>query len=250
MVEKSKKCALVVGGSTGVGHGVAEALSEQGYEVHILSRSEPVGHEQYHFQWHPCDLKNTVESKKILADIAVNDMDFVCFSAAFYGIRRCGFMATEWPLWQEQSAIMIDGLWLTLSAFLPGLIRRRGIFLGISSEVAFNAGPGRAGYTACKAAAMGLLGSIAAEIPAEQVIIAQALPEGMVDSPGIRSRRPADFDYSGYMQPEDFKAFICSLVIQRNADLHGQTVMVKRHGNWCLVDDRHSPPSQSIRSAL
>ncbi|MDE1488809.1 SDR family oxidoreductase [Xenorhabdus bovienii] len=242
----NKKSALVVGGSTGVGRGVAEQLYELGYSVHIISRSEPKS-DSYNFNWHQCDLRDIEGSQNILKEVCNNTFSFACFSAAFYGPKRCNFLEINWKLWREQSAIMIDGLWLTLSSILPYLIKNNGIFLGISSEVAFNFGPNRAGYTACKSAALGLLGSISAETPVQNTLITQALPEGMVDSPGIRARRDKNFDYSLYMQPDDFKHFIKELVTKRNPKLHGNTVMVKKNGDWSLVNSGLFPPSQSKR---
>ncbi|WP_237387567.1 SDR family NAD(P)-dependent oxidoreductase [Xenorhabdus sp. Sc-CR9] len=243
----NKKSALVVGGSTGIGYGIAEQLYELGYSVHIISRNEPEKSNYHNFHWHQCDLKNIEDSQNTFKEICDDSFYFSCFSAAFYGPKRCNFLETDWGLWDKQSTIMINGLWLTLYSTLPFLIKNKGIFLGISSEVVLNFGPGRAGYTACKSAAYGLLGSVSAEIPAEDTLITQVLPEGMVDSPGIRARRDKDFDYSSYMQPDNFKPFIKELVIQRNPKLHGKTVMVSKNSEWSLVNSEFFPPSQSKR---
>ncbi|WP_434526848.1 SDR family oxidoreductase [Photorhabdus asymbiotica] len=242
------KSALVIGGSTGIGRGVAEALSELGFIVHIISRSEPKDSNNFNFQWHFCNLNDTNSYRNTIEKIVADGLYFACFSAAFYGPTRCNFTETNWEIWNEQSTIMIDGLWITLYSVLPYLLKTKGIFLSISSEVSLNFGPGRAGYTACKAAALGLLGSIAAEITPDEILISQALPEGMVDSPGIRARRPQDFDYSAYMQPSDFKEFVKYLVTTKDHDLHGKTVMVSKMGCWDLVKTNNLPPSQSLRT--
>ena len=241
---KNTKSALVVGGSTGIGLGVAQTLIELGYKVHIISRSEPKMINNS-FIWHMCDLRDPERAKYTLESICNDEFSFACFSAAYYGPKRCSFLETDWNFWREQSTIMIDGLWLTLASVLPFLLMNKGIFLGISSEVAINYGPGRASYSACKAAALGLINSVSAEISPHQVLITQALPEGMVDSPGIRARRATDFDYSSYMTPDDFKPFLRALVMNRDSTFHGKTLMISKSGTWSLIHSNHLPPSQS-----
>ncbi|WP_411754025.1 SDR family NAD(P)-dependent oxidoreductase [Serratia sp. (in: enterobacteria)] len=238
------KSALIVGGSTGVGLGVAEALSESGYRVHILSRSQPQA-SNHAFIWHQCDLLDSAKTQSTLEALCDNSLSFACFSAAYYGPKRKDFLETSWDFWREQSTIMIDGLWLTLAAALPFLLKNNGTFLGISSEVALNYGPGRASYTACKSAASGLLNSVAAEVSVQQTLITQLLPAGMVDSPGIRARRPLDFEYSSYMTTDDFKPFIRDLINDRDTELHGKTVMVSKNGSWSYIHSDHQPSSQS-----
>lgn len=241
---RDKKSALVVGGSTGVGFGVAEMLSELGYRVHILSRSKPKT-DNHLFIWHQCDLRDITKTQETLELLCDDSLSFSCFSATYYGPKRCDFLETSWDFWREQSTIMIDGLWLTLFTTLPFLLKNSGIFLGISSEVALNYGPGRASYATCKSAAMGLLNSVAAETCAQQTLITQVLPEGMVDSPGIRARRGPDHEYSSYMTANDFKPFVRDLILDRDIQLHGETVMVSKSGIWARVQSEYRPPSKT-----
>ncbi|WP_320784536.1 SDR family oxidoreductase [Streptomyces sp. CRN 30] len=165
-----------------------------------------------------------------------------------YGTRRAPFGEVAEDEWRRQVDVNLHGLWLTLAATLPVLRRAprgRGLFLGISSEVVYNAGPGRSGYAATKAAGSALLDSVAQEEGPDGVRVVQALPAGMVDTPGIRRRRPAGFDYGDYMTPGHFAALAGELVVGDAASRHhGDSLVVDAAGRWHSVRETH-PASQS-----
>jgi NAD(P)-dependent dehydrogenase (short-subunit alcohol dehydrogenase family) len=240
--------ALVVGGSTGIGRGVADAWAAAGLDVTVLSRSRPTGPGADALRWSPVDLGDADAARATLARAAdTGPLHAVCYAAVSYGTRRALFAETEEPEWRHQVEVNLNGLWLTLAATLGLLRRTGGVFLGISSEVVYNAGPGRAGYAATKAAAAALLDSVAQEengLGAEGVSVVQALPAGMVDTPGIRRRRPADFDYGDYMTPADFAPLARELVTADPAAHHGDSLVVERGGRWRSVREAR-PVSQS-----
>jgi NAD(P)-dependent dehydrogenase (short-subunit alcohol dehydrogenase family) len=97
---------------------------------------------------------------------------------------------------------------------------------------------------ATKAAAASLVESVAQEEDADEIRFVQVLPAGMVDTPGIRARRPADFDYSDYMTPADFKPFAGNLVESRAKDMAGDVFVVAKGGSWHSLHDG-VPVSQS-----
>ncbi|AZQ34550.1 SDR family oxidoreductase [Streptomyces cyaneochromogenes] len=237
--------ALVVGGSTGIGRAVAEAWARAGLDVLVLSRSRPTGDGADLLHWSPLDLSDADAARAALDGAGAGPLDAVCYSAVSYGTRRALFGDVEEGEWRRQVEVNLHGLWLTLSATLPVLRRARsGLFLGISSEVVYNAGPGRSGYAATKAAGSALLDSIAQEEGADGVRVVQALPAGMVDTPGIRQRRPADFDYGAYMRPRHFAALAHELVTAGAADHHGDSLIVDEYGQWRSVREAR-PVSQS-----
>jgi NAD(P)-dependent dehydrogenase (short-subunit alcohol dehydrogenase family) len=167
----------------------------------------------------------------------------VCFSAVYYGEKRANLSDVSEEEWRRQVEVNVTGLWLTLRALLPSLREAGpGLFVGVSSEVAFNAGPGRSGYAASKAAAKGLLDSVAQEEDAVRVV--QVLPAGMVDTPGIRRRRPKDFDYSSYMRPSSFARVATKLAATAGKDHHGDSLVVDGNGDWWSAYDE-LPVSQT-----
>ncbi|AEV84573.1 oxidoreductase [Actinoplanes sp. SE50] len=237
--------ALVVGGTTGIGRGIADAWAAAGAEVTVCGRSEPAGDGAAGLHWEPLDLTRTGEAGARLERIAGDRVDLACFAAVSYGARRAVFEDVAVDEWRTQLDINVHGLWLTLRAALPGLrAARPGLFVGVSSEVVYNAGPGRSGYTASKAAAKALLESVAQEEDESRVRIVQVLPAGMVDTPSIRRRRPAGFDYSDYMVPADFARNALELAATAGAGHHGDSLVVDRGGDWWSVRER-MPVSQS-----
>ena len=245
--------ALVVGGSTGIGMGLAVGLDRAGYEVHVVSRSTPMGTDASTLHWHECDLIDQVQTADVLRDIATEPLGVVCFAAAYYGKSRHQLVDTPEIEWRRQVDVMMHGLWLTLNHSLPALVAEAsstpGLLLSVSSEVVFNGGPQRSGYAAVKAAASALLRSVRQEYPSDMLSLVEVLPQGMVDSPGIRSRRPDGFDYSTYMTPEDFYDVGYELGRSRGVDLDGTSLVIQPGGKWAGVKSGTIPPSQSRAGA-
>jgi len=240
--------ALVIGGSTGIGRGIAEAWSKAGLEVTVLSRTPPSNPGK--IRWMPVDLTDHHTVQAALAEVAVSPLHAVCYAAVYYGDRRSLFSDTTFTEWRQQVEVNLNGLWMTLQATLPSLRQSQpGLFLNVSSEVVYNGGPGRSGYAATKAACASLIDSLRQEEDPNNIRFISVLPEGMVDSAGIRRRRPSDFDYSGYMKPESFDRIAVELITNQDAFINGESLIVQADGN-CLPVKESQPASQSDRSRL
>lgn len=240
------KKGLVVGGSTGIGRAIADAWSEAGMDVLVLSRSKPENLNK--LRWTAIDLVDETSAHSVLAEAANGPLHAVCFSAVYYGERRTLFSETPLSWWRQQLEVNLNGLWLTLAATLPALRQSKpGLFLNVSSEVVFNGGPGRSGYAATKAACASLLESIYQEENPDEIQAVSVLPAGMVDSAGIRRRRPADFDYSAYMLPESFRSIAVELASNTNGQYNGDSLIINNDGSWESVKNNR-PVSQSNRS--
>ncbi|TDD48042.1 SDR family oxidoreductase [Kribbella antibiotica] len=237
--------AVVVGGSTGIGRGVADAWADHGLETHVFNRSKPVGPGAERLIWHELDFRDPEQAKEILSSEWPAEASSVCYSAIYFTAGRAPFVDADEKDWLDQFAINVHGLAWTLKAALPSLRKAApGLFLHISSEVVYNAGPNRSGYAATKAAASSLIQSVSQEVGVDEVSFVQALPAGMVDSPGIRARRPADFDYSGYMQPDTFGPLAVELARTSGAPYAGEALVVHEDATWSTVAEG-LPISQS-----
>lgn len=234
---------LVVGGSTGIGSGIAAAWAEAGMDVLVLSRTKP----DNDLRWSGVDLADPEEAREAIQEAAEGPLHAVAFAAVYYGDKRATFAQTPLSQWRQQVEVNLNGLWLTLEATLPALRETQGLFVNVSSEVVFNGGPGRSGYAATKAACASLVDSVRQEEDGVQFV--SVLPAGMVDSPGIRKRRPADFDYSDYMRPETFGALAVELAETAGKQHNGDSLIVNGDGTWESVA-RGVPVSQSDRSRL
>jgi|GEM_PF-2313503 NAD(P)-dependent dehydrogenase (short-subunit alcohol dehydrogenase family) len=243
--------AIVVGGSTGIGRGIADVLAQEGARVVVLSRTPPLnasGEADSSLVWRRVDLANPDESRTRLREI-MNEfgeyLDAVFYSAIYYGPKRTPFLDVAEDEWLRQLNVNLHGLWLTLSLCLPALRKRApGLFVHLSSEVVYNAGPGRSGYAATKAAGSNLVRSLAQEDPDGSVRLVQLLPAKMVDTAGIRSRRPRDFDFSEYMTPQHFQETTLQIMRTRGEGLHGESMVVDDSGQLWRADDI-IPASQS-----
>lgn len=235
--------ALIVGGSTGVGRGIAQGFVQAGYETTVLSRGRP---NLAACRWLECDLRDSDSTQANLREITREPLSAVCFSPAFYGARRRPLVDTPVEEWEAQTDIMLHGLWFVLRACLPSLTTLTpGLFISVSSEVVYNLGPGRSGYAAVKSAASTLVRSAALEHTDGSLRVVEVLPHGMVDSPGIRSRRPREFDYTGYATPESFIPVASHLARSRGAEDDGARLAVKADGTWFEVNTHEDLPSQS-----
>ncbi|WP_454115601.1 SDR family NAD(P)-dependent oxidoreductase [Microbacterium lacticum] len=235
--------ALVIGGSTGVGSGIVTGLASAGYEVHVLSRTRP---KVAHTGWTGVDLNDFGRTQEALSGVTDDGISVLCFSAAVYGSSRKKLVDTPNAEWISQVNVMMHSLWLALQTCIPSLLSAPpGLIIGVSSEVVHNAGPGRSGYAAVKAAASAMLASVRQEYNPADLRVVEVLPQGMVDSPGIRTRRAADFDYSGYASPSAFEAVSEHLGLTRGSSDNGQALVVQPDGTWHTLASAQSPPSQS-----
>jgi cyclitol oxidoreductase len=236
---------FVIGGSSGIGRGIADSLAEANARVIVLSRTPHSS-----LEWRPLDLAQPNESRLQLAaavDEFGTQLDAVFYSAIYYGSKRASFSTVTEDEWRQQINVNLHGLWLSLSLTLPILQKRTpSLFVHLSSEVVYNAGPGRSGYAATKAAASNLMRSLAQEDPVGYVRLIQLLPAKMVDTIGVRSRRPSNFDYSDYMTPQHFQQAALQLLHTRGEGMHGESWVVGDHGQLSRIDE-NIPVSQSHR---
>lgn len=246
----SDTTVLIIGGSSGIGRGIADTLSQAKAQVIVMSRTPPSKQEEANsfLNWQPLDLSEPDESRKRLIDVLNiwgDQLDAVFYSAIYYGPKRTEFLNISEEDWRQQLNVNLHGLWLTLSLTLPFLKKRApSLFVHLSSEVAYNAGPGRSGYAATKAAGSNLMRSLAEEDLSGQVRLVQLLPAKMVDTAGIRNRRSSDFDFSNYMKPKHFQQATLHLLTTRGEGMHGESLIVDEQGRLLRVGEV-MPQSQS-----
>lgn len=246
--------ALVTGGSAGIGAGIARALFGAGAQVGIVARrppetwARPMPPDWPRRSWIEADLNDAQASSAALHRYleAAPPPDILVHSAVSYGVGgRKGFGGIGTDEWQQMFAVNVHAPFVLTRELLPSLLARpRSLVLYVSSEVVFNAGPGRAAYAATKAALHSTMTSLAQETVDAGLSVVGVLPETMVDTPGIRRRRAADFDYTGYASPDDFARPLVPLVAGFGEGCHGRSLVVTADGGLVPVD-RLAVPSQS-----
>ncbi|MXP49067.1 SDR family NAD(P)-dependent oxidoreductase [Pantoea sp. Eser] len=114
-----------------MGRAIAEAWSQAGLEVTVLSRNPPSN--QGKIRWMSVDLTDHRAVQAALAEAAAGPLQAVCYAAVYYGDRRSLFSETALTEWRQQLEVNLNGLWLTLQATLPSLRQSLpGLFLNVS----------------------------------------------------------------------------------------------------------------------
>lgn len=243
--------AFVFGGSCGIGAAIARRLLRDGVQVVIFSRSDPRAKPGLaKAEWHALDFTQPTAAHALIHDCVAthrDTLDAVFYSSVFYGNKRADFLEAPAEEWHQQLDVNLNGLWLAVRETLPVLQQReQALLCSLSSEVVYNGGPQRSGYAATKSAAASLMRSLVQEGNGQSVRIVELLPVGMVDTAGIRKRRPADFDYSGYMDAAAFEPIAHTLYATKGAEHHGAVLVIDGEGHTQRIDEG-TLPSQSRR---
>lgn len=215
------KIALVTGGSSGIGAACARAIAHEGAAVVACGRrfsgtAHPKSGEvtQAHL-----DVTDEAEVDARFAELPSLDL-LVC--SAGVGSFAPVVDATAAEL-REMLEVHVTGTFFCARAALRLMQRRRaGHLVAIGSHVAHRAFATCGGYTAAKAAQLGLMRVIAEEARAHGIRVTTLLV-GATDTP-IWDARP-EFDRSKMMQPSDVASFLVELVVRPGIAVDEVTVM-------------------------
>ena len=240
---------IVLGGSSGIGRAMATALIANQAKVAILSRRSPEQWEEGPLEnWDAkhnlitADLAHTAEAVKLVEQWLQReqrDINILVNSAVTYGVGgRHSFLEIQAQEWYDMFSINVHAPFMITQVLLPYLMQQpKSLILHVSSEVAYNPGPQRIGYSASKSAARFLFSGLAEELKNYQPAVVSILPEGMVDTPGIRKRRDANFDFSSYAPASSFAAPMLALAKIFGASYHGSTLAVSADGSYRVVQN-------------
>lgn len=168
------RTAFVTGASRGIGRAIAKKLAEEGYFVGINYLKEKEKAEALVEELRGLDCKamavqaDVSDASAITAAIRAVEREF---SAIELLVNNAGiaqqdlFQYTDAALWRRLFAVNVDGAYNTIQAVLPDMIARQsGVIVNISSMWGLRGASCEVGYSATKAAVIGLTRSLAMEL--------------------------------------------------------------------------------------
>ena len=177
----SGKAVLVVGGSSGIGNGVAHAFEERGAQVQVWGTRPAAGDYQ---GVEGSDLTGLDYVQVDVGDRAqidaapTPDLDVLVLCQGTVIYRRGEF---EPQGWDRVMAVNLDSLMACAAKFRAGLAARRGVIVIVSSVSGFQSNRGNPAYAASKAGAISLTKTLG-EAWAPEGIRVVGLAPGLVDT--------------------------------------------------------------------
>ena len=176
--------ALVTGASSGIGEQFARQLSERGYRVGLVARSEErlnqlaaeLGGSEKAIAL-PADLSVPEDRDRLASQIdGLGARVDVLVNNAGYGIYRpFGAAGREEEL--RQLRLLCEAIVDLMARYLPGMVERRsGAVINMSSTAGLQALPYNAGYSAAKAHVLLLSEAVHAEVKDQGVTVTVVCP--------------------------------------------------------------------------
>ena len=181
--------------------------------------------------WQSLDLSKMAEIETFTSSTEIASIRILVLSAVDYGCdRRRPASETPAEEWQRVITTNCTGQCVLVSRLLPTLTAGSpGIVVNISSEVALFPGPGRAAYASSKAALHAMLRAVAQENESA-LRVYQLVPTFQCVTPGIRRRRPLDYDFSSYGDPNIIATAVSQLVPLSGATMDAGTYLIRSSG--------------------
>jgi 3-oxoacyl-[acyl-carrier protein] reductase len=172
--ERPAGCALVTGGSRGIGAAIAERLRADGWDVVTLARSGGADVS--------ADVSDADAVKRAFDEVEAEHGPVLCL-VNNAGARADGLAIRMTPeQWSRVIDVNLSGAFHCTRRALDSMLRARfGRIVNISSVVAERANPGQANYAASKAGLLALTRSIAKEM-ARKGITCNAVTPGLIDT--------------------------------------------------------------------
>jgi 3-oxoacyl-[acyl-carrier protein] reductase len=209
-------CAIVTGGTRGIGAAIAERLEADGWDVARLGRAD--GDVSDREAITAAFARVRAERGPILA--LVNNA----------GIRADGLaISLEHDDWSNVLDTNLTGAFHCTKAALPDMLKARfGRIVNVSSVVAERANPGQSNYVAAKAGLLGLTRTVAREM-ARKGVTCNAVTPGVIATDmtaGLNGDLAGAVPAGRVGQPEEVAAAVSFLVSDGAAYVNGATLSV------------------------
>lgn len=237
MEELSKKTAIITGGGTGIGQGVALQLASEGTKVVICGRRESrleevlgairdQGGEGLAYQ---ADVSDAEDVDRLVRKTqqAYGDIDILINNA---GIGGGGAIHNhDIQTWDEVMAVNLRGPFLTSRAVLPGMrAKGQGHIINISSESGLEYYQGDGAYGVSKHA-LNALGEFIQRENQDFGVCVDTICPGMVITE--MSKDSKGLDHSKCLYPEDIADLVVWLLTRRQNIKIGTPILIQTMEN-------------------
>lgn len=232
----SGKTVLVVGGSSGIGNGIAHAFRDRGAEVHVWgtrpNAADYAGEEGSDLDGlhYACmDMTDFDALDAYVPPFASLDVLVLCQGTVQYGRKEF-----ERDSWNHVMDVNINSVMHASTKFHPLLARSKGSLIIVSSIVAFGTAIGNPAYAASKTGAVGLCRTLGAAWAGEGIRVNGIAP-GLVDTKLTKVTTENEKRREGALRaiparrmgtPEDMAGAALFLASPLAAYVNGQTLAV------------------------
>lgn len=176
------KTVLVVGGSSGIGNGIAHGFRQRGAQVHVWgtrpSAADYDGIEGSDLEGLGYAKVDVGVRQEIAAAPVIEPLDVLVLCQGTVQYRRAEF---EPEGWDRVMAVNLDSLMDCARKFRPALAARKGVIVIVSSVSGYTSNRGNPAYAASKAGAVSLTKTLGEAWAPEGVRVVGLAP-GLVDT--------------------------------------------------------------------
>ena len=196
MGKLSNRIAVVTGGASGIGYGIADLYAKEGAKVAIVDRN---GTKAKQVAAHlakkhgaktfatAADVGDEKQVERAFAQVvkALGNVDILVNNAGFDSTNLVAKMSAK--EWDEMIRVNLRSVFLCTREVLPAMQRKKwGRIVNISSQLAHRGAETMAHYCAAKAGVMGFTRSLAYEVIKHNITVNSINP-GATDTPLLRS---------------------------------------------------------------
>jgi NAD(P)-dependent dehydrogenase (short-subunit alcohol dehydrogenase family) len=217
-----KMVCVITGGSRGLGSDLSKKILDKGYDIIVISRSEP----NFECQFFKCDLSKLSEVNEVISKIKerYNRIDLLINNAAAFLER--GLQETTIEEWDYIINLNLTSPFLLTQGLLPLLIdNKKSKIINISSTAGLEGKINQSAYCASKHGMMGLFRSLKFELTPFNVKVHNICTGGLDTDFTKGSEIYEDLKSQNLLSVNDISNFIVFLIDQPdNVDISEFTI--------------------------